>query len=234
MNFQQIAIKHRPATRNFDMIAIRAHGIEPIISSFGIGGKRHDLVVICSEISKSHKAGAQRYYQRITNGGRLEYALNWFYATVNAYYQYGQTANSKKIRAYYFQPEISANTGKTLFRLGAEILSGNKAQLLRKHSRPLYCSTEWRGDAHLFYSQYPLPAEDKEMGGKYLGFESDLSLNYKPVKALEFIFGFSFTLADKRMELLKKVPDSSKMPVWSYLMISYTPRLLSRKWWELN
>jgi len=214
--------------------------------------------------------GDLQYYERITNGGRLEYTRNWFYATINAYYQHGQTAASKKIRAYYIQPEISANTGRTLFRLGAEILSGNKSTTPKEVSAsfvPLY-GVAWkfmgnmnlftrfpadvnekglvnpylfiihqagkrlsfRGDAHLFYSQYPLLSEGSEIDGKYLGFESDLSFNYKPVKSLEIIYGFSFTVADKRMVLLNKVPDAGKIPVWSYLMISYVPRLLAQKW----
>lgn len=216
--------------------------------------------------------GDMEYYNRITNGGRLEYTKNWFYATVNAYYQYGQTASSKKVRAYYIQPEISATIGKTLFRLGAEILSGNKSTTPKEVFAsfvPLY-GVAWkfmgnmnlftkfpadlnekglinpylfiihqagkrvslRGDGHLFYSQYPLLTEGKEIGGTYLGFESDLSLNYKPFKALEIIYGFSFTVADKRMELLNKVPDSAKIPVWSYLMVSFAPRILTRKWFK--
>ncbi|WP_421825743.1 alginate export family protein [Larkinella sp.] len=214
--------------------------------------------------------GSRPFYQRITNGGRLEFSRNWLYGTVNAYYQYGQNAASKAIRAYYIQPEISANTGRTLFRLGAEILSGDKNAVSKNVSNsfvPLY-GVAWkfmgnmnlftrfpadvndkglvnpylfiiyqagkklflRSDAHLFYSQYLLLSEGREIRGKYLGFESDLSLTYRPVKALEIIYGFSFTFADKRMELFNKVNDAGKIPVWSYLMVSYAPRLMSRKW----
>ena len=219
-------------------------------------------------------AGNLQYYQRVTNGGRLEYNQASFYGTVNAYYQHGQNAVSEKIRAYYIQPEISANTGRTLLRLGAEILSGEKNTSSKEVSNsfvPLY-GVAWkfmgnmnlftrfpsdvnekglinpylfiiyqagnklslRGDAHIFYSQYPLMKEGREVDGKYLGFESDLSLNYKPIKGLEFIYGLSFTIADKRMELLTKVPDAGKIPVWSYLMITYTPHLLSCKWLKLQ
>ncbi|GGH48682.1 hypothetical protein GCM10007423_50070 [Dyadobacter endophyticus] len=215
-------------------------------------------------------SGNRQYYERITNGGRLDYTSGWFYATVSAYYQYGQNAASKAIRAYYIQPEISVNTGRTLFRLGAEILSGSNSSTSKEVSAsflPLY-GVAWkfmgnmnlftkfpvdvnerglvnpylfilyqagkklslRGDSHLFYSQYPLLRDGSEIGGTYLGFESDLSLNYKPVKTLEIIYGFSFAVANQRMELLNKVPDSGKIPVWSYLMVSFTPRLLSLKW----
>jgi hypothetical protein len=216
----------------------------------------------------------RQYYQRITNGGRLEYSHGSIYGTVNAYYQYGQNAASEKLRAYYIQPEVSVNTKKTLFRLGAEILSGQKNTSSKEISNsfvPLY-GVAWkfmgnmnlftrfpadvnekglvnpylfiiyqaskkfflRSDTHLFYSQYPLINEGKKVDGKYLGFESDLSLNYKPVKGIEIIYGFSFTIADKRMELLNKVPDAGKIPVWSFLMVSFTPRLLSRKWFRIQ
>lgn len=218
--------------------------------------------------------GDLKYYERFTNGSRLEYNRGWFYATVNAYYQYGQNADSKKIRAYYIQPEISANTGKTSFRLGVEILSGNKSTVPNKVFAsfvPLY-GVAWkfmgnmnlftrfpsdinekglvnpylfiifqagkklslRNDLHLFYSQYPLLNEGREIDGCYLGFENDLSLNYKLAKGLEIIYGFSFTVADKRMELLNKVLHADKIPAWSYLMISFAPRLIARKWLKLR
>ncbi|MEO6287522.1 MAG: alginate export family protein [Dyadobacter sp.] len=210
-----------------------------------------------------------RYYARITNGGRLEYSRGGLYGTVNAYYQYGTNAGSKKIRAYYIQPEISANIGHALLRLGAEILSGNRATIPKNVTNsfvPLY-GVAWkfmgnmnlftrfpadvndkglvnpylfiiyqagkklslRADAHFFYSQYDLQESGKDLHGKYLGFENDISLNFKPVRRMEIIYGFSYTLATKRMELLKKVPDSKKTPIWSYLMISYTPKLFDNK-----
>ncbi len=209
------------------------------------------------------------YYRRVTNGGRAEYAHGRLYGTVNAYFQYGHTANARKLRAYYIQPEMSFNAARTAFRLGAELLSGDKAGIPKSSSNsfvPLY-GVAWkfmgnmnlftrfpadvnekglvnpyvfvihqagkklslRADAHLFYSQHSLLKSGDALAGKYLGFESDVSLNFRPVKNLEIIYGISFTLAEERMELLKKAPDAGKIPVWSYLMISYTPRLLHIK-----
>jgi len=211
----------------------------------------------------------KQYYQRITNGGRLEYYLGTFYGTVNAYYQYGRNASSKKIRAYYIQPEISSTFDKTTVRFGAEVLSGNREAIKNDVTNsfvPLY-GVAWkfmgnmnlftrfpsdvndkglvnpylfaiyqvskklsaRADVHLFYSQHPLGEPDKDLKGRYLGFENDISLNFKPASQLEIIYGFSSTFAAKRMELLKKVSNSAKIPVWSYLMISFRPRLLHLK-----
>lgn len=208
------------------------------------------------------------YYQRFTNGGRIEYAHGWLYGTVNAYYQYGRTASQKKINAYYLQPELSTKVAGTTFRLGAEILSGNKASVPTGETHsfvPLY-GVAWkfmgnmnlftrfpadvndkglvnpylfvirqmnkelslRADGHLFYSQFSPAKENDRLEGTYLGFESDLSVNYRPVKNLEIVYGFSVTIAHERMELLGKVPNSRKNPVWSYLMVSYTPRLFGR------
>jgi hypothetical protein len=83
-----------------------------------------------------------------------------------------------------------------------------------------------RGDSHLFYLQHPLQTAGNASTGKYLGYEADLSLNYKPASTLEIIFGYSFLLPHANIEPLGKVPDAGKTPVWSYLMVSYHPRLI--------
>ncbi|MBL7859359.1 MAG: alginate export family protein [Cyclobacteriaceae bacterium] len=86
-----------------------------------------------------------------------------------------------------------------------------------------------RADGNLFYSQHSLTDARNKKAHKYLGFESDLSLNFKPLKSLELNFGFSFLLPEKSMEILNKVSDSDTIPVWSYLMISFNPILLQYK-----
>lgn len=86
-----------------------------------------------------------------------------------------------------------------------------------------------RHDWHIFYSQYHHIDQNKHATSKYLGFESDLSVRYKPLKQVEVIYGFSMLFAEKSMELLNKVNDSSRIPLWSYLMVSYNPTLLHIK-----
>lgn len=86
-----------------------------------------------------------------------------------------------------------------------------------------------RVDSHLFYSQYPLLDSNNDEAGRYLGFENDLSINYKPAKNVDMTLGLSYLFAEKSMELLHKVVDSDRIPIWSYLMISYNPKILHHK-----
>lgn len=83
----------------------------------------------------------------------------------------------------------------------------------------------FRADSHLFYTQYPLVNGLNESVNKYLGFENDLSMNYRPVKNVNINFGFSYSIVEKSMELLGKIEDASKIPLWSYLMVSFNPEL---------
>ncbi|NUN99478.1 MAG: hypothetical protein HUU01_02545 [Saprospiraceae bacterium] len=204
----------------------------------------------------------------INNGARLEYRDSNFYWTLNAYYQYGENSDLKKINAFYIQPEISATFDKTTFRLGAEIMSGEAAPDDRvSRSFGILYGVAWkfmgnmnffarfpadvnssglinpylfvlfkagkklslRADSHLFYTQYPLRDENNEKAATYLGFENDLSLNYRPLKNVNINFGFSYLIAEKGMELLGKIENAGETPVWSYLMVSFNPEILHYK-----
>jgi hypothetical protein len=87
-----------------------------------------------------------------------------------------------------------------------------------------------RADGNLFYTQYPLAYANGQTAARYLGFESDLSFRYKPIKPLEVNFGFSFLLPERSMTLLRKVEDQRVVPVWSYLMVAYQLGLWHRRW----
>jgi hypothetical protein len=91
-----------------------------------------------------------------------------------------------------------------------------------------------RADGNLFYSHHPLMGANNVKSSKYLGFENDLSLNYKTSKRIEVNFGFSYLIATESMALLGKVKDPNSIPVWSYLMVSYNPVLLNRKKYHSN
>jgi len=88
-------------------------------------------------------------YERFTSGGRLEYSTYSWYFTIAAYDQYGKDSTGKKLRAYYFQPEIkyTSGTGSFVARLGMEYFSGQDSSTHPKENKsftPLY------GTAHSF------------------------------------------------------------------------------------
>ena len=84
-----------------------------------------------------------------------------------------------------------------------------------------------RLDNHLFYSFSDLVVND-QVSSKYLGLEHDLSLLYAPNDYTKLNLGLSWMIAQESMEHVKKGGNSSKIPYWSYLEISFTPELF--KW----
>nr|WP_306465486.1 alginate export family protein [Flavobacterium sp. ASV13] len=87
---------------------------------------------------------------------------------------------------------------------------------------PLNNTLSLRSDFHLFYTQYPLLNNLGQKMTKFLGYETDLSLKYIPVKDLEINYAFSFYKSTNAMEYLPKIQDENKIAIWSYLMISYS------------
>jgi hypothetical protein len=204
---------------------------------------------------------------RVTSGGRVEFVKGDMALTANAYYQYGQDASQRSIRAYYLQPEAKVAMGKMTLRLGAEILSGQpeSRQAARSRSFLLPYGVAWkfmgnmnffarfpgdvqgsgllnpylftsyqarkqlmlRADINGFFSQHPLLDNGSE-AARYLGFESDWSLHYKPRQDIEINFGFSVLIPHESIKLLGKVEDTGRLPVWSYLMVSYRPEVFRR------
>ncbi|RYY15572.1 MAG: hypothetical protein EOO04_28410 [Chitinophagaceae bacterium] len=74
------------------------------------------------DLFRNENAG--KNFARITTGGRIEYKYRQFYATLNAYLQFGQNPRGNQLFAYYLQPEFRLSTKYATLRLGAEILSG--------------------------------------------------------------------------------------------------------------
>lgn len=89
----------------------------------------------------------------------------------------------------------------------------------------LHKKLQLRLDSHLFYSQYVLTQKAK----KYLGYEIDFSINYKPHKNVDINYGFSMYTPTASTLLLKKIQNLTSTPVWSYLMISVSPTLYHHK-----
>ena len=85
-----------------------------------------------------------------------------------------------------------------------------------------------RADEHLFFSQNNFVQEGNVID-KYLGFENDLLLIYRPIKSTEVQLGFSYALLTDSMEIIKKKGNSDLLHTWGYLMITFKPELLNVK-----
>ncbi len=85
-----------------------------------------------------------------------------------------------------------------------------------------------RSDFHLFYLQNKVKNNEDQVVDSYLGFENDLSIHYKCNSFTMIDFGFSYMAAKKSMETLK-AGNSSIIPVWSYVMITFKPELFNFK-----
>lgn len=208
-------------------------------------------------------------YVRATTGGRIELKRKQWYYTLNSYLQFGRTPQGKRLSAYYLQPEIRLSLKSSVWRLGAEIISGNSSQLPLNESEsfdvlygvtwkfngnmniftrfptdvggkglinpylfttvPLNNKLSVRSDFHLFYNQFPLKNSAGQNAKKYLGFESDLSLKYLPIKQLEINYALSCYSSSDTMQYLPKIQNENKLAFWSYLMISYSFNALKTK-----
>lgn len=68
----------------------------------------------------------EKIYQRLTDGGRIEFEKGRFYTTFSGYYQSGKNSTGKNLAAWYIQPEIKYTVPqKLVVRLGAEVFSGD-------------------------------------------------------------------------------------------------------------
>jgi hypothetical protein len=209
----------------------------------------------------------EHMYLRHTNGGRIEFNKNKFYATVSGYYQHGKTQKGQELSAYYIQPEIKYELNNAiLLRLGAEYLSGKDATdtANKKNNSfvPLYGVAHrfmgymdyftkfpddvkdaglvnpylftsfnlskkltLKSDFHLFFSQNKYVRKG-EVIDKYLGFENDILLIYKPSKEISTEVGYSWMIAEKSMEIIRG-GDSSRFPQWFYIMVTVKPELFN-------
>lgn len=85
-----------------------------------------------------------------------------------------------------------------------------------------------RSDFHLFYLENKVKNSSNQTINSYLGFENDLSIKYKCNNFITADLGISYMTPKKSMETLKD-GNSSKTPVWTYLMITFKPELFTSK-----
>ena len=81
-----------------------------------------------------------------------------------------------------------------------------------------------RIENHLFYSQSQFVYKGTPTD-KYLGFENDWRLNYKPSKITDLEVGFCWAAVTKSMTLIKKGGDTEAFPYFAYVSLKLTPTL---------
>ncbi|WP_162127256.1 alginate export family protein [Flavobacterium phycosphaerae] len=211
-------------------------------------------------------ANTEKIFWRFTYGGRLEYTKKNWYVTASGYIQSGRNATGKTIEAWYLQPEVKySQPDNFMFRLGAEIFSGDKGTIGEKDHNfvPLYgvahrfngfmdLFTKFPGDLnnaglvnpylfiiknitskleigsynHLFFTQRNFVDTNENQLTKYMGYEHDLLLTYKPNSYFNLEGGFCFALPTETMTTIKKSGEAARVPTWFYLQCKFTPRLL--------
>ncbi|MET0946383.1 MAG: hypothetical protein ABWY22_13305, partial [Flavobacterium sp.] len=79
-------------------------------------------------------ATSDQMYTRATTGGRIEFKKAQWYYTLNSYLQFGKNTKGQKLFAYYLQPEVRLTLKNSIWRVGAEIISGSNSSLATNES----------------------------------------------------------------------------------------------------
>lgn len=91
-----------------------------------------------------------------------------------------------------------------------------------------------RLDNHLFYSQSDYVFKGNVID-RYLGYETDLRVNYKVRSFIEIEGGFAWAFVTNSMAIIRnpKIPDpdaAEKTPLWGYISFKFTPTLAKINW----
>jgi hypothetical protein len=207
----------------------------------------------------------EQNYWRLTYGGRLEYVTNHWYATVSGYIQSGRNNSGKTIKAWYVQPEIKYTApNQYIFRLGAEIFSGNNGTVgdIDHNFVPLYGvahrfngsldfftrfpsdlnnaglvnpyffitksigkKVEISSNNHLFYTLQNFITSTNSKLTKFMGYEHDLLVTYKPNTYTAIEGGFSVAVPTNTLTAIKKSGDANQIANWAYIQVKFTPTL---------
>jgi hypothetical protein len=93
--------------------------------------------------------------------------------------------------------------------------------------QPLFSKIEVRADFHTFYLQEDYYTIDDIKIDRYLGFENDFLISYKPNAVTKVDLGVSYMLPTKSLEIVKKSGNSKYNLSWIYLSLTFRPQLLS-------
>lgn len=94
--------------------------------------------------------------------------------------------------------------------------------------KPLTRNIDLRADFHTFYSQTDFYRNDEKIN-RYLGFENDWLISYKPNQVTKIDIGFSYMLPTESFEIIKGSGDSSYNLSWAYVSLTFKPVLFTTK-----
>lgn len=102
----------------------------------------------------------------------------------------------------------------------------NNAGLVNPYLFFQYQKDKWtfRFENHLFYSQNNFVYKGAVID-KYLGFETDLRVNFKANSVTDIEVGFAAADPTKSMAIIKKAGNDALIPYWGYMSVKFTPTI---------
>jgi len=92
--------------------------------------------------------------------------------------------------------------------------------------QPLSAKIDMRADFHTFHLQQDFYTIDDIRIDRYLGFENDFLITYKPNGVTKVDLGVSYMLPTKSFEIVKNSGNSKYNLTWVYLSLTFKPQLL--------
>ena len=94
--------------------------------------------------------------------------------------------------------------------------------------QPVTKKIDLRSDFHTFHLQTDYYIGDKKID-RYLGFENDWLLTYKPNPVIKIDAGFSYMLPTESLAIVKGGGDSKYNLTWAYISLTFKPVLFTTK-----
>ncbi|AWG20124.1 hypothetical protein FFWV33_00605 [Flavobacterium faecale] len=92
-------------------------------------------------------------------------------------------------------------------------------------NKKLTDKVEISSNNHLFYTQRSFHTTTNQPLTKFMGYEHDLVVTYKPNSYTHLESGFSIALPTEAMTTIKKTGNPDRVATWAYLQVKFTPRL---------
>jgi hypothetical protein len=180
------------------------------------------------------KKNIVKHYNRYTNGGRVEWANDNFYATFSGYYQWGENSVGKELEAWYIQPELKYTNKKfkNNVRLGLEVLSGSdgtNAKLAKDNSfEPLY-GVAHRFNGYMdFFTSFPKDVNNAGLVNPYLFLEQELGKKF----AIQAHFHLFY--AQNKLVNAKKKEQAAYIGFENDYVLKYKPNKFTELEWGVS